>query len=259
MDADLLSPGRNLIEFEEASRDGNTAASAFPDDGRALVLLPAYNEERAIGGVIEGVLGVSRRWRTTNIDVLVVDGHSTDRTPHVARELGARVITQPGMGKGDAVRHGIREIADHSYIVMLDADASYPTEEIPRLISPLKEEADVVIGSRLQGVIEPGAMSMFHQIGNRFLSRLASLLFGRRVSDVCSGMWAFTKKAINALQLNSNQFELEAEFFAQACKAKLRIQEIPIVYRNRIGSRKLVSLSTGIRIALKLIRKRFAP
>ena len=105
--------------------------------------------------------------------------------------------------------------------------------------------------------MEEGAMRPLNVIGNKALSFLASTLYGHRISDVCSGMWAFGPRAKELLELNSTGFEVEAEIFAQALKNGLRVREIPIPYRRRIGKQKLGSVSDGISIAAKLIRKRF--
>lgn len=226
---------------------------------RITVLLPAYNEEDAIGIVIKNIREVGKELGGKGLDVLIVDGHSRDRTKEIASRLGIRVVVQPDKGKGAAVRFGIGQIDDHSAVVMLDADGTYPVEEIPKFVTRLEGGADVVVGSRLRGKIEEGSMSALNLIGNRLLSTLASRLYGRKISDVCSGMWAFRKELISKLRLNSVHFELEAELFSQACKANLQIAEVPITYRKRVGSPKLTSIRCGMSIAAKLLRKRFAP
>ena len=214
------------------------------------------NEEAGIGSVIDEIpmeilhsMGYASR-------VVIVDGHSTDATARIARSRGVEVIPQMGAGKGWAVRTAF-QLLDPGYLVMLDADFTYPANRIPALLSELEAGADVIVGSRLRGSIEEGAMRPLNVIGNRFLSFLASSLYGQRVSDVCSGMWAFGPRARETLELNSEGFEVEAEIFAQAVKHGLRVREIPIPYRRRMGDEKLGSVSDGIRIASKLIRKRF--
>ncbi len=226
---------------------------------QVLVLLPAYNEGEAIEGVISSILSVSEEMMNTDVEILVIDGQSRDETRSIARESGARVVVQPGKGKGNAVRFGISMSGPHSAVVMLDADGSYPAEQIPEFLRELEHGADMVVGSRILGTMEEGAMPALHLIGNRLLSSLARVIYGKRISDICSGMWAFTTVALEGLNLNANHFELEAELFAQASKAELILVEIPIAYRRRTGKPKLGSLRAGFAIAMKLLRKRFVP
>ena len=220
------------------------------------ILLPALDEEDGIGEVIDSIpLGrlEAMGFRT---DILVVDGHSKDMTIDIARGTGAKIAFQQGTGKGHAVRLGM-DIANSDFLVMLDADGTYPTEDIPAFLRMLQDGADVVMGSRLIGKIEDGAMSDLNKAGNRILSFIASMAYKKRVTDLCTGMWAFNKKAIETLKLNSTGFEIEAEMFAQASKAGLAIRETPIRYSPRLGKPKLGSIGCGLRIGLKLIRKRF--
>jgi len=221
--------------------------------------LPTYNEEKAVGEVIRSTSTISKNLQGFSVEILVVDGHSQDRTRLIATQMGARVLRQPNVGKGEAVRFGLSRAANHWAVIMLDSDGSYPADEIPRLLAELENGADVVVGSRMLGSIEPGAMPSMHVVGNRILSSLATLLYGKKISDVCSGMWGFRGEAIRKLNLNANHFEIEAELFAQAAKAGLRLSEVAINYRRRIGQPKLRSLRAGLSIAMKLVRKRFIP
>ncbi len=220
------------------------------------ILLPALNEESGIGLVLDELPLETLKSAGYVPRVVLVDGHSTDATTQIARSRGAEIIAQTGTGKGWAVRTGLEQI-ESDYLVMLDADFTYPGDSIPALLGSLDEGADIVVGSRLRGSIEDGAMPPMNVLGNRFLSFLASTLYGHRISDVCSGMWAFGPNARAALKLNSGGFEVEAEIFAQVIKAGLCVREVPIRYRKRMGTQKLGSLSGGVSIASKLIRKRF--
>ena len=113
----------------------------------------------------------------------------------------------------------------------------------------------VVVGSRIRGSIERGAMSNANLLGNRLLSGFASLLFRTRISDVCSGMWAFDSGKLKSLGLTAEGFELEADIFAECSLQGIPIVEIPIPYSKRIGEPKL-RLREGLRIAFALLRKR---
>ena len=227
------------------------------EKGKTLtVLLPALNEENAIGDVIDSIPTEELAIAGYNTEILIVDGHSTDRTMEIARHKGAGVIMQSGRGKGFAVRTGFEKTCS-DFLIMLDADGTYPSESIPAFLSLLENGADVVMGSRLLGQIERGSMSDMNRAGNRLLSFMASQLYGKTTTDICTGMWGFNRKAIQSLRLNSHGFEIEAEMFAQATKASLAISEIPINYGRRKGEAKLGSLRSGMNIALKILRKRF--
>lgn len=229
------------------------------ENGKTLtVLLPALNEEDGIGDVIDSIPTQEIADAGYSTTILVVDGHSTDRTIEIARRKGAKVLFQNGRGKGFAVRMGFESL-DSDFLVMMDADKTYPSGEMPVFLELLEQGADIVMGSRLLGDIDTGAMSDLNRAGNRILSFMASRLYGRITTDVCTGMWGFSRRAVESLRLNSSGFEVEVEMFAQAAKAGLVIREVPISYSRRKGQAKLGSLGSGLSIALKLLRKRFVP
>ncbi|HET6403048.1 MAG TPA: glycosyltransferase family 2 protein [Candidatus Thermoplasmatota archaeon] len=220
------------------------------------ILLPAKNEEDGIEATF-AALPVSRLTELGYpVEVLVADGRSHDRTRDVAERHGARVVQQLGTGKGRAVRAALVH-AKGDYIVMLDADATYPARAIPAFVAALDEGYDVVMGSRFKGHIETGAMKPVNRLGNRGLSFMASTLYGRRCTDVCTGMWAFRAETMRNLGLTSTHFEIEAEMFARAARAGLRITELPIRYTRREGVTKLGSVGDGLKIGMALLRYRF--
>jgi dolichol-phosphate mannosyltransferase len=220
------------------------------------ILLPAKDEE----GGIEATFAALPLERLGDlgypVEILVVDGRSHDRTRDVAARHGARVIQQLGTGKGRAVRSAL-DVAKGEIVVMLDADATYPAHAIPAFVAALEEGYDVVMGSRFRGAIDAGAMKRTNRFGNRALSALASALYAKRCTDVCTGMWAFRREAVRALGLTSTRFEVEAELFARCARARLRIGELPIQYYRREGLTKLGSVRDGLRIGAALVRYRF--
>ena len=148
--------------------------------------------------------------------------------------------------------------SDDSVLVMMDAEGTYSHEEIPQFIQKLEEEnADIVIGSRMKGKIENGAMTRRNWLGNHILTWLAVFLHRAYISDLCTGFWLLTRDSIDKMKLNSTGFEIEAEMYASAAYNQLKIHEIPIHYDIRIGRSKLGSVGDGIRIAMKIIRRRF--
>src|SRR5207302_7665542 len=182
------------------------------------------------------------------------DGQSTDRAGAVATKLGAEVFVQSGHGKGSAFREFVPKIKE-DFTVLLDSDGTYPPEAIPELVAALKEASPVVLGSRLRGSIDEGAMSGLNYAGNVLLSRFASVLFATPISDVCSGMWAFVSERLKSLGLTADGFDLEADIFAECALRKIPIVQVPIEYHQRLGEPKL-HLREGIRIALALLKKR---
>lgn len=215
---------------------------------KTAILLPTYNEEKSIGKVIRGIRKVNKKY-----EIFVVDSESKDRTVEIAKKLGAKVIVVKGRGKGRAVRVAFKKIyAD--FLVMMDADGTYPVEKIPTILEKLKE-CDVVVGSRFAGKIEEGAMGRINRIGNIFLTALARMLYGIKITDVCSGMWGFRRNAYKRMEITAPHFELEADIFSEAVNKKMKICEIPIVYKKRGGVTKL-RVSDGVRIALWLIKKK---
>lgn len=235
--------------------------AVLPREGARLdrpsvtVLLPAKNEEDGIEATFTALPVERLRELGYPVEVLVADGRSHDRTREVARANGARVIQQLGTGKGRGVRSAL-DVAKGDYVVMLDADSTYPAKAIPAFVAMLEEGYDVVMGSRFLGRIEPGAMKRVNRIGNFGLSILATALYGRRCTDVCTGMWAFRRETMRNLGLTSTHFEVEAEMFARAAIAGLRICEVPITYGCREGVTKLGSVADGFRIGGALLRYR---
>ena len=219
------------------------------------ILLPAKNEETGIETTFASLPLDRLRALGYPTEIVVADGRSHDRTREVALAHGARVVQQLGNGKGRGVRSAL-DVAKGDYVVMLDADSTYPAKAIPAFVGLLDEGYDVVMGSRFLGHIEEGAMKKVNRLGNHGLSWLATILYGRRCTDVCTGMWAFRRETMRNLGLTSTHFEIEAEMFARAAKAGLRIAEVPITYGRREGVTKLGSIGDGVRIGAALVRYR---
>jgi dolichol-phosphate mannosyltransferase len=231
------------------------AEVGYPMPSTLSILLPALNEARGVRSVIRGIPRHGLRRLGFAYDVYVLDGHSTDGTRSVARQMGAKVVVQSGNGKGAAVREFLPKIGTDA-TVLLDSDGTYPPEMIPQFVGALGNGIPVVLGSRFRGSkIDDGAMTPVNRLGNRLLSKFASVLYGVPVSDVCSGMWAFQTDCLRSLNLTAEGFELEVDFFAECALRRIPIAEIPIPFQRRIGERKL-RLREGLRIAFALLKKR---
>ncbi len=227
------------------------------------ILLPTRNE---VGGLAKTAAQIPKAkleemgWRYT---VMLVDAHSTDGTVEVAKELGLDVYDQRGeLGKGGGLRQAFHEFltGGDEVLVMLDADGTYDARDIPALLNKMDGgDYDVVIGTRLRGVIMPGAMSRLNYLGNSILTWAAVALYRNFISDLCTGFWAFRRESIEAMRLNSVSFEIEAEMYAACCHNKLSIGEVPIRYHRRLGTAKLGSIHDGVRILRKILVRRFFP
>ena len=220
------------------------------------IILPALNEEKTIGMVIDEIRQQALEQQGYNVNILVVDGNSTDRTREIAQERGAQVIIEPRKGKGRAVRTAFEQVkAD--FVFMLDADFTYPASYIRDMLGLLRQGYDVAIGSRLKGEKERGAMSRLNTMGNHLLTFLANMLYRTRISDLCTGYWGLKGEIMPNLRLSADGFDFEAELFTQVVKNGYSIGELPIYYRRRPTPPKLSSLKDGLKIGWTLVTRRF--
>jgi dolichol-phosphate mannosyltransferase len=217
-------------------------------DKRIVCLIATLNEAPTVGQVI-------RKAKIFADRVIVVDGHSSDDTSLVANSLGAEVLIQEGKGKGMALRTAFDKIDEDIYVT-IDGDATYDASEISSLVSPiLKGEADMVIGSRLTGNMEEGAITRFHKIGNRVFNIMINVLNKSHISDSQSGFRAINGKCVKCFGLRAQSFEIETEMTIQAMKMGMRVKEVPITYRKRTGSpSKLSGFRAGYRIVKTILR-----
>jgi len=199
-------------------------------------MVPTLNEELGIKRVLEDMPKGSV--------VLVVDGGSTDKTINVARQYRALVIKQRfGRGKGCGVRTGMEYFlsTEHDILCMIDGDGSNDPRELQKMIEVLENRnAEVVLGSRIRGKREKGAMDPFTIFSNLILSLLIGLRFLRIFTDVQTGYWAFSRKAVETLYSNikAKGFEIEMENFMFTFNAGLRCIEVPVRYKKRLGKTK---------------------
>ena len=206
-------------------------------------IIPALDEEGAIAQTV-GALD-----RTLVQDVIVVDNGSRDRTGERAAAAGARVITEPRRGYGSACLAGVRAATGADVLVFLDGDGSDVPEDLPRLLSPLQRgEADLVLGSRALGRREPGSLTP-HQIwGNRVVLALLRLLYGVRLTD-CGPFRAIRAEGLARLGMEHPTYGWPIEMVAKAARRGLRIAEVPVDYRRRIGRSKVAGTVRGSLLA----------
>ncbi|MDD2665873.1 MAG: S-layer glycoprotein N-glycosyltransferase AglJ [Methanocellales archaeon] len=216
---------------------------------KVCILIPTLNEAPTIGDVVEEFSSMGFP------NILVMDGHSTDGTVKIATEKGAKVVTQKGRGKGQAIQQAF-DLIEEDIIVMIDGDGTYLPEEVDRLIEPIeKGTADHVIGNRFAEQ-KDGAFTKLNLFGNRILNKSFGLAYGTWITDILSGYRAFTKKAVQELELNRTGFEVEAEITIESVKKDLRMVEVPISYLSRPerSVTKLHPLKDGFRIGLTLYK-----
>ena len=223
---------------------------------KVCIIIPTINEAETIGRVIDEIPSQAMQEAGYEVEVMVIDGGSTDRTRQIAEERGARVVVEPRRGKGRAMRTAL-DIPQADFIFMLDGDYTYPPGYIAQMLELLRDTYPVVIGSRLRGQIEKGGMSRLNVIGNHLLTLMANILYGTRISDLCTGYWGLRGEVIPNLNLSADGFDFEAELFSQVAKKGYRIGEVPIYYRRRQTPPKLSSLRDGLRIGWALITRRF--
>lgn len=218
----------------------------FSSDGpEVTVILPALNEEATIGLCLASIRRVFSSEKI-NGEIIVSDS-STDRTPEIAGEYGARVIHPREKGYGNAYLAAFRE-ARGRFIIIGDADDTYDFSAIPRFLSRLRAGADLVIGSRFKGSIERGAMAPLHRyIGNPVLTWALNMTFRTSFSDAHSGFRGIRKEALDRLHLQAGGMEFASEMLVMAARDGLHIEEIPISYRARITPSKLHSFADGWR------------
>ena len=228
-----------------------------PSREQISIVIPALNEEAGIGKTIKSIPRLEIEDMGYQVQVLVVDNGSVDRTRELARQAGAQVVSEAERGKGRAFRTGLRFV-EGKFVFMLDGDGTYSAEYIPEMLRLLKYN-EVIIGSRLLGRPQNGAMSRFNLIGNRLLSIMASILFRKKVSDVCTGLWGFRAEIVKALNLKSTGFELEVELFSSLARRGCSIAELPIHYSPRATPPKLRAINDGMRIGRTLLIRALWP
>jgi glycosyltransferase involved in cell wall biosynthesis len=214
---------------------------------RIAVIIPAVDEEAAIGRVVAEIPAVVAR-------VVVVDNGSRDRTAQVARAAGAHVVHEPRRGYGQACLAGIAAAPEASVLAFLDGDYSdYPGQLVDVLAPILSGEADLVIGSRNLGRRASGAHPLHAVLGTRLCVGLMNRLFGTRATDL-GPFRAITARALERLDMRDLNFGWTVEMQVKAALRGLRVVEVPVDYRPRIGQSKVSgTLSGTVRAGAKIL------
>ena len=210
------------------------------------VVLPTKNEE---GGIAESIAQAKQAIDEIGVpgEVIVSDS-STDRTPQIAREMGATVISPDKPGYGYAYRYAF-DRARGEYIVIGDADTTYDFTELPKLLPyAVDGSTDIVFGSRLSGTIEDGAMPWLHQhVGNPVLTKFVNVFYDAGISDAHSGFRVISRDALDQLELKTDGMEFATEMVVDAGSKGLEMKDVPITYHRRTGEAKLNTFRDGWR------------
>lgn len=215
----------------------------FPE-GRVAVLIPCFNEEQTVAGVVRGFRAV-----LPAADIYVFDNLSTDSTATVAASAGAIVVPSPKAGKGHVVQH-MFEVVEADWYIMVDGDATYPAEAAPRLIvAAQKNRIDMMVGRRVTPVDElRAAYRPLHQFGNRMVCGLIRRAFGSPIQDVFSGYRVFSREFVKTIPLHAKGFQIEVEMTLQALSKGYPVEEQDVSYgaRPEGSSSKLNTYRDGL-------------
>jgi len=220
---------------------------------RISIVIPTMNEEATIGELLDGI---KQYLAGEDFEVLIVDTNSMDKTREIASSKGAVVIDEPRRGYGRAYKTGF-ERANGEFIVTMDADCTYPPEDIPRLLKMIENgEADFVTGDRLSTVSKE-AMSTMHRIGNWLLNMGILVLFSIKIKDSQTGMWVFRKKLLEKIRPKSDGMPFSQEIKLEVLTRGLRFKEVPITYQIRKGEAKLSTWKDGWKNFKYIFKMRF--
>ncbi len=219
-----------------------------------LVIIAAMNEEKGISLSLAEL-----RMVLPDPKYLVVDGKSADRTAKFAKEMGAEILFQEGIGKGDAIAQAIKSVdVDVNYVILIDADYTYPAKSVPEMIRILEENPDVgmVCGNRFNHSLTLSAMKSFFFVGNKVLALTQRLINGVHLNDPLTGLRVIRWPILKDWEPKSKGFDIEAEINHRVENKGYKIVEVPIQYRSRVGEKKL-KLRDGITILKRIVMESF--
>ncbi|MBI4699397.1 MAG: glycosyltransferase family 2 protein [Nitrospirae bacterium] len=218
------------------------------------IVIPTRNEEKSIKEIIE-------QCKPFGDEILVVDGHSRDRTRYIAEEMGVRLVLDNQKGKGEGIRAGLKE-ACGDIVVFIDADGSHDARDIPIMVQPILEgKADLVIGSRMRGGSDElhGDLSKFIRIvGSDIITLTINYRFGVFLTDTQNGFRAIRKDVGLKIGLKENIFTIEQEMIMKTLKHGYRVMEVPAhEYSRKYGRSNIVVWKVAHRYLWCLIKNLF--
>lgn len=224
---------------------------------KVAILIPCHNEQHGIGKVIDAIPFQKLKHHHYEVQVIVVDNNSTDKTAAIATKHGARVISETKKGKGNAIKAGFLALdKDVKYVVMLDGDDTYKPQEILRLLEPLESGfCDVVVGSRLGGKMKHQSLKYSNRVANWVYTFLVRSIYNANVTDVLSGYFAWKRKVIVDLipHIESRGFSIEMDMITKMVLLDYQVYSVPITYDIREGETKVQAVSDGLKILFVLL------
>jgi len=227
------------------------------------VIIPALNEEATVGHVVRSLRDQAEKHGPRLRQILVVDNGSTDSTQVVAKAAGAVVLSEPERGYGAACLRGLSFLAKQDplpdCVVFLDADGSDEVSDLPGLIDALVRGADLVIGSRTLGSVEPGSLQPAQRAGNAVATGLIRVVYGQRYTDL-GPFRVIRYPALRALGMNDTGYGWTVEMQVKAVRRGLRITEVPVHYYRRKGGESKISatmkgtVQAGAKILYTILR-----
>jgi len=210
------------------------------------IIVPAWREEKGLPIVLNKVFQVIN----DTYEVIVVDDGSDDKTSEVASKFPVILIRhEVNKGKGEALKTGIRHAAGKN-IIWIDSDDTYPTEKIPDIANALSEGVDLVYASRIAG---RDKIPAFNRVGNFVFRLLIRGIYGFKPYDPCTGLCGVRRDHLIAMGLSSKRFAIEPEIAMKAGRMGLRMLDMPIEYRPRIGQAKLNAIVVGFEDMLMIL------
>ncbi|WP_405307279.1 glycosyltransferase family 2 protein [Methanobrevibacter sp.] len=219
---------------------------------KTIVIIPAFNEQAAIGSVVEKSLQYAD-------DVLVVDDGSSDNTSEIAEKAGASLLKHPtNFGKGVSLRDAFGQVDGYDIVVTIDGDGQHNPDEIPDLIMPIKEDkADFVNGSRYLNGFDDNTPA-YRRVGQRVLDIATNITAGTDVTDSQSGFRAFKGSTISCYKFRDPGFGIESEMIADAAENNLRILEVPITVKYDVeNSSTKGPVTHGVGVLFKIAKDKF--
>ena len=222
---------------------------------KVSIVIPAYNEEKSIGKTLDLINDTIKSIKDYDFEIMVSNNNSTDNTEKIAKEKGAKVVFAEKKGYGNAYKKGLIK-AKGDIIITGDADATYPFEDIPKFLELLKKEDVDFINTNRFAKLEKNSMPFINYIGNMFLTCLLNVIYGDNIKDSQSGMWIIKKEVIGSMDLDimSGGMPFSQEIKIYAIYNNFKFKEIPIIYRERIGDKKLNPIKDGFDNFINLIK-----
>jgi dolichol-phosphate mannosyltransferase len=206
------------------------------------IILPTLNEQEAIGPVIDEL----QQYGYNNI--LVIDGHSTDKTREIAEEKKVECHIQKGRGKADGIKDALNYVKT-SHVLIMDTDYTYDPADIQRFLEKANS-FDEIIGSRN---LKSKEIPRLNQFGNSLITKTFNLVMGAKLSDVCSGMYLIKTDLLRGMDLQLKGYQIELELAAKTGEIG-KVTQVPINYRQRLGETKMSAVKEGINVFKNLYK-----